>query len=254
MADPVAKAKWVLANKPIGDFPALSLGAIADSEGIQYRRKSYPDKWDGMLVFNEEKRGILVNTRIDNPARHNFTFAHELGHYFLNHQPNFSKGSQRAIKCNVSETSTEYKGREAEANRFAVELLMPEDRFRLMMLGAEIDFALIAGLAIEFMVSKQACSYRLLDFTQKPCIVVFTKHGQVTGFKPSRAARGFWGGHASLPNGTAAHEMLESKKQQSNFSECHSQKWLLRAVPEQKIYECTRGSYGDGSAMTILKW
>lgn len=254
MPDLVAKAKQVLIDKNIDGIPALSLSAIADSEGVRYKHKAYPDKWDGMLVFNGDQRGILVNTRIDNPARHNFTFAHELGHYFLNHQPSFSKDGQLGIKCSVSETSTEYKGREAEANRFAVELLMPEERFRLLMLGAEIDFALIAGLAIEFMVSKQACCYRLMDFTQKPCIVVFTKHGQVTSFKASRAAKGFWGGHASLPSETTAHKMLENKKQQSNFSECNSQEWLVRTVPEQRIYECTRGSYADGSALTILKW
>ncbi len=254
MADPIAKAKQVLSDKKVGDIPALSLGAISDSEGVKYKQKAYPDKWDGMLVFNGAQRGILVNTRIDNPARHKFTFAHELGHYFLDHPPSFSKDGQLGIECNVSETSMEQKGREAEANRFAVELLMPQDRFLLLMLGAEIDFALIAGLAIEFMVSKQACSYRLVELTQKPCIVVFSKHGKITSYKASRAAKGFWGGYASLPNETVAHEMIINKKQQSNFAECDSRKWLLRTVPEQKIYECTRGSYADGSAMTILKW
>lgn len=254
MPDPVAKAKQVLIDKNIDDIPAVSLGAIADSEGVRYKHKAYPDKWDGMLVFNGDQRGILVNTRIDNPARHNFTFAHELGHYFLNHQPSFSKDGQLGIKCNVSETATEHKGREAEANRFAVELLMPEDRFRLLMLGAEIDFALIAGLAIEFMVSKQACSYRLVELTQKPCIVIFSKHEKITSYKASRAAKGFWDGHASLPSETLAHEMIIHKKQQSHFKECDSRKWLLRTKPEQKVYECTRGSYVDGSAMTILKW
>lgn len=254
MPDPIAKAKQVLADKKVGDIPALSLGAIAESEGVKYRKRDYPDTWDGMLVFNGTQRGILVNTRSDNPARHNFTFAHELGHYFMNHPPSFSKNGQMGIKCNVSETSMEQKGREAEANRFAVEILMPQDRFKLLMLGAEIDFALIAGLAIEFMVSKQACSYRLVELTQKPCIVIFSKHGKITSYKASRAAKGFWGGHASLPGETVAWEMITNKKQQSHFEECNARKWLLRTIPEQKIYECTRGSYADGIAMTILKW
>jgi Zn-dependent peptidase ImmA (M78 family) len=207
-----------------------------------------------MMLFSDEQRGILVNTRIDNPARHNFTFAHELGHHFLDHPPNFSQDGQRSIRCTISETSTEQKGREAEANRFAAELLMPEETFGFLMTGAEIDFALISGLAIEFMVSKQACSYRVMDITQKPCIVIFTKDGVITHYKSSRAAKGFIAGLQNIPEDTAAHQAILRKSQQSNFVECDAAKWLWRSIPLQKLYECTRGSYKDGVAMTILKW
>jgi len=253
MLDPIAKAKWVLANKNIGDIPAMSLETIADSEGIRFRHDTFTDKWDGMLVFNCDRRFIIVNTRIDNKARHNFTFAHELGHYFLEHPPNYSKDGQGRIECEISETNTKQSDHESEANRFAVELLMPEERFSLLMLGAEIDFALVSGLSTEFMVSKQACSYRIMDFTQKSCVVIFSKHGMVTSDKVSKSARGLFSGLRSIPDDTAAHKAITQKVQQNKFEKCDAGKWLSSAVAGQKIYECTRGSYKNGVAMTILK-
>lgn len=254
MPDPVAKAKWVLQTKRVEEIPALSLKSIADDEGIRYLLKPYPGKWDGALAFNGDKRSILVNTSIDNPARHNFTFAHELGHYFLEHQPNYVKDGQCSIRCSLNDTDTEQKGREAEANRFAVELLMPSERFNLLMTGAELDFALISGLAIEFMVSKQACSYRVIELTYKPCAVIITQNGIIKGCKASKAAKGFFGRMNSIPTDTAAYHAIANKVQQSDFSECDSDKWLARTIPSKKIYECTRGRYGNGFAMTILKW
>lgn len=247
MPDPVQKAKWVLQNKNIGDIPALELKSIADSENIKYLLNPYRGKWDGALAFDGDKRAILVNTSINNPARHNFTFAHELGHYFLSHRPNYKQDGQLSIRCTISETDTEQKGREREANRFAVELLMPQDRFGLLMAGAEIDFALISGLAIEFMVSKQACSYRIAELTSKPCVIIFSQNRFITSSTSSRAAKGFFGGHAILPNETRASECVEYKRQQNNFSECDSNMWLNRAVPNQTIYECTR-------AVTMTVW
>lgn len=82
MIDPAVKAKWVLETKGVGEIPALSLSAIARSESIVHRSKTYSDDWDGMLVFKGDRRAILVNTRIDSKGRHHFTFAHELGIIF----------------------------------------------------------------------------------------------------------------------------------------------------------------------------
>lgn len=254
MIDPVAKAKWVLAAKSVGEIPALSLAAIADSEGIAHRSKTYPDEWDGMLIFKGDKRAILVNTRIDSKGRHHFTFAHELGHYFLEHQPNYSNDRQLGIRCTLSDTNYEQKGREAEANRFAVELLMPEDSFQLDMAGAPIDFDLFRGLSDKYMVSKHASSNRVLDLTLAPCIVIVTHGNRVAGCKASRAARSFLRQLKTIPDATAALDAITRKKGQEDFYECAADKWLARSVPGQKIYECTRGSFGNGVAMTILKW
>jgi len=218
MLDPVAKAKWVIATKCVGDIPALSLSGIADDEGIVHRSKKYPDDWDGMLVFKGDRRAILINTRIDSKGRHHFTFAHELGHYFLDHQPNYSNDGQLGIRCTL------------------------------------IDFDLFRVLSDKYMVSKHASSNRVLDLTLTSCIVIITHGNQIVGSKVSRAARGFLRQLKTIPETTAAFTAITDKKGQEDFCECAADKWLARSVPGQKIYECTRGSFDNGVAMTILKW
>ena len=192
MANPVAKAKWVLETNAITGIPAESLITLAENEGIKAKYNNYPeDDWDGAFLWKGPKKIILINTRIGNTGRHNFTFAHELGHHFMEHPPSSIKNELTGFHCILSDSEKERKPYETEADLFAAELLMPEDRFRFDMIGAEIDFALISGLSNYYMVSKQACSNRILTLTQAPCIIVRTKGTSISGYSESRAARGF---------------------------------------------------------------
>jgi Zn-dependent peptidase ImmA (M78 family) len=255
MNDPEAKAKWVLETKGISGIPAESLITIADSEGIRHKYNDYPeDLWDGMLLYKGEKKAILINTHIGNAGKHHFTFAHELGHYFLKHPPNYAKNEQSGFRCTSEDMEKEQRPREAEANRFAAELLMPREQFQLDMVGAPLDFGLINGLSNRYMVSKHVCSNRILQLTCFPCIVVRTKSNQITGWSSSRAAKGFLRKLDILPEGTAAQKVIVNKWGQEDFVGCDAGKWLVRAVPGSKIYECTHIHVKSGTAMTILKW
>lgn len=255
MNSPEAKAKWVLETKGISGIPAESLKTISDSEGIRHRYNDYTeDVWEGMLLFKGEKKAILVNTHRGNAGKHHFTFAHELGHYFLNHPPSYAKSGQLGFRCTSEDIEKEKRPRENEANRFAAELLMPQDQFRLDMVGAPLDFGLINSLSNRYMVSKHACSNRILQLTHSPCIVVRTKDNQITGWSTSRAAKGLLRQLNALPEDTAAQKATTKKWGQDDFVECDAEKWLTRTVPGSKIYECTHIHVESGIAMTILKW
>ena len=255
MSDPKAKAKWVLAAKDVSGIPAQSLDFIADSEGVKHRHKAYPnDAWDGMLLFKGEKRVVLVNTFLGNAGRHNFTFAHELGHYFLEHPPGYTKDGQQGFRCTSEDMEKAQRPREIEANRFAVELLMPREQFQLDIVGAPLDFALINGLANRYMVSKRACSNRILQLTRWPCIVICSKDAQVTACTASGASKGFLRGISAIPENTAAYMAVTQKWGHDDFISCPSEDWLTRTVPGSEIYECTHVHAESGTAMTILKW
>ncbi len=255
MNNPETKAKWVLETKGISGVPAESLKAIADSERIKHRYNDYPeDAWDGMLLYKGDRKAILVNIRRGNTGKHHFTFAHELGHYFLNHPPSYMKNGQSGFRCTSEDIEKEQKPREAEANRFAAELLMPQDQFQLNMVGAPLDFGLINGLSNRYMVSKHACSNRILQLTHSPCIIIRTKGNQITSWSVSRAAKGLLRKLDALPKDTAAHKAIVNKWGHYDFVECAAGKWLIRDVPGIKIYECTHVHAGSGTAMTILKW
>jgi Zn-dependent peptidase ImmA (M78 family) len=256
MNEPITKAKWVLETKGVIDIPALSLGTIADSENIKYQYGDFSDDpWlDGLLLYKGEKRIILVNTHRGNLGKHHFTFAHELGHYFMNHPPSFSQNGQSGFRCTSDDIQKEQKPREIEANRFAAELLMPESRFRLDMAGAPIDFGLIDSLSKQYMVSKHACSNRILGLTQAPCIIIRTSGLEVISFAASRAARGFLRHLSIIPENTAAQTAIIQKRWHDDFTSCPVEKWLARTIPGKDIYECTHIHSESGMAMTILKW
>ena len=254
--NPIAKAKWVLETRGVSGIPALALGDIAEQENIKYRYGDFPDDpWlDGMLLYKGRKRAIIVNTHIGNPGKHHFTFAHELGHYFLEHPPNYHNDGQSGFSCTREDIEKALKPREIEANRFAVELLMPEDRFRLDMSGAPIDFELIESLSKQYMVSKHACSNRILNLTQAPCIIIRTKGQNITGYVESRAAKGFLKRMNTAPRDTAAYNIIIEQRWQNEFAACKAEKWLARIVFVNEIFECTHIHRESGTAMTILKW
>lgn len=255
MNGPEAKAKWVLEANGISGIPAESLKEIADSEGIRYRYNDYPeDAWDGMLLYKGDRKAILVNIHMGNIGKHHFTFAHELGHYFLNHPPSYAKNGQLGFRCTSEDMEKEQKPREAEANRFAVELLMPRDQFQLDMVGAPLDFGLISSLSNKYLVSKHACSNRILQMTYSPCIIIRMNGKQITGWNASRAARGFLRKMDTVPLDTAAHKAVINRWGHDDFLECDAGKWLMRSIPASKIYECTHIHVDSGAAMTILKW
>jgi Zn-dependent peptidase ImmA (M78 family) len=256
MNDPIAKARWVTKTYNITGIPALALQAIADQEKIKCIFSSFPnDSWlSGMLLYKGEKRKIIINTLIQNVGRHNFTFAHELGHYFMNHTPSFYINDQKGFRCTFTDIEKGQKPREVEANRFAAELLMPKNRFQLDMTGAPIDFYLINSLANLYMVSKYACSNRILNLLTTPCIVVLIKGQSITGFSESCAARKFLKKMNKVPDDTAAFSVIVNRHSQENFESCDATKWLLRTIPGNIIYECTHVDRNGSTAMTILKW
>ena len=117
----------------------------------------------------EEKRdgiGWAYVRAADIIPRRRFTTAHELGHFVLNRE---TMGSFRA---DTDETLKEADGdvtdqMEREANRFAVELLLPTDLCRaraeelLKKHGCCPRGVLVYRLASELLVSLEAMRYRL---------------------------------------------------------------------------------------------
>lgn len=256
MNDPAVKAKWVSETRSIVGIPAESLGEIAKQENIKYVMDDFPDDpWlEGMLLFKGTKRAIVVNTHIGQTGRHNFTFAHELGHHFLEHPPTFYRNGESGIRCSSADVDNSQKPREVQANRFAAELLMPEVQFRLDMSGADIDFGLINNLANHYMVSKHACSNRILSLTSIPCIVIRSNGQNVIGYCESKAARGFLRTLRCLPDDTAAQRSVAKSRSPISFSNCESEKWLVRNIPGATVQECTHVHVDSGSAMTIIRW
>jgi len=141
---------------------------------------------------------------------------------------------------------------EVEANRFAAELLMPSEYFRLDMSGASLDFTLISSLANKYMVSKHAASNRLLDFIREPYIV-FTSTGTIIDTqKASKSAKSMYHPLKYIPKDTIADKVINGRGMQKHFIECDSEKWNIGFRVGMKLYSWTRGA--NNHYMTILRW
>ncbi len=253
---PTVEANRILSVNGITSCPAEHLQDIAAAEHIKVLFRSINDEpsFGGQLVYKGKKTGILVNTCIPNSGKHNFTFAHELGHYFLRHPPSYTMDGQSGFRCTAADMDTSRNPQETEANRFAVELLMPVDMFRPLMAGAPLDYTLINSLARQFRVSKHASGNRVLEFTRDVCIIIRTSGFNITEQRTSQAAKRHLLPLFQIPQGTAAYEAISKKKNQIDFTECDPVKWLAKTNPALRLYECTRGDWEHGVATTILKW
>jgi Zn-dependent peptidase ImmA (M78 family) len=163
--------------------PSLHFGQIFNYYSIICREKEFSDpNYMGSLHRSKDLNVILVNTCSKNKGRINFTKAHELGQFCLNH-----KGV--AFQCTKTDMSNfTNKPQEIEANQFALEFLLPEKMRKLISLTAPFDFDTIHSLSNEFLVSQIVAIFRVLDFNNGNYAFVNSKDGKITHSKLCAAA------------------------------------------------------------------
>ena len=169
----------VIERKGLG-AEGLSLSQIAAREGISFRRAD--DAELVRLASGGSPAGAsipagaihrlpsgsyeIVIRRDDNYCRQRFTFAHELGHYFLHREKLEGSGivdfyapdgSSPGRSVVMRRHRTSDAPEELEANEFAAELLMPEAKVRSLW---EYTHHL-SVLADMFSVSRSAMAMRL---------------------------------------------------------------------------------------------
>lgn len=152
-------------------LPGLTTGSVA-AYLVQFGYVSGPDNVEGLwggtdalagLLFRAGNVAIAFVNASDILARRRFTAAHELGHAVLHRE---SMGAT-LLDATIEEADGVLGPMEAEANRFAAELLMPE-----VVLRARADELRAAHgccprvvlgyrLASELLVSREAIGYRL---------------------------------------------------------------------------------------------
>lgn len=103
---------------------------IMTAEGIKFRKlNSINNNFVGALTkYMNGQPYILVNNSIANVGRAHFTIAHELGHYFLEHQ--LKQNSFYCLSDEIVEEGIWKNPIEQEANYFASCLLMPEQKIK----------------------------------------------------------------------------------------------------------------------------
>jgi Zn-dependent peptidase ImmA (M78 family) len=164
---------------------AVPIVAIASALDIVEIRTETLRSLEGALQMTpgRDVGSVLLNAA-SSRQRRRFTLAHELGH-FLNalHEPvpgNQFRCSRWDMIAEIDsrELGDRHNRQEAEANRFAAELLMPADRLQpYLVKPASLDTGLAIADALD--VSKAAALRRYVQLHDRPQAVLFARNGRL---------------------------------------------------------------------------
>lgn len=156
-------------------LPELSRQVVYDhlaSQGMTIPDIGAEDQALAGFLFLTPSVGLVFVNASDPVPRRRFTAAHELGHYVLHRGKMSGKyvaDTKENIKENIELSDQQSDKHEQEANRFATELLMPEEvivgRVKAFhkAFGVSPRAALAYRLAADMLVSREAMMYRLND-------------------------------------------------------------------------------------------
>jgi Zn-dependent peptidase ImmA (M78 family) len=184
MAPPAVASLPVAREKEIEELAALlvaesgtkdrvDLESIAAEEGITFSFGHYGESFDGLLECRNSAFHIYINVDTNKgsrSARARFSFAHELGHYFLDwHRTALDRG----VPSHGSKSDFESGGlaAEREADMFAAHLLLPAVQVKRVA-RHRIDAAEIVRLAEFFCTSLSATAIRCAHLDLAPLIVM----------------------------------------------------------------------------------
>ncbi|MGQ7886810.1 ImmA/IrrE family metallo-endopeptidase [Paenibacillus sp. WC2504] len=251
---PTKCAQQVLQKFNVTTTPALSLEQIFGHYKIIYDEIEYNDpNFMGSLIRAEGKAIILVNTDIKNTGRINFTKAHELGHFCLNH-----KGQR--FECSRTDMLDNSRNSiEVEANQFAKEFLLPEHMVRPICLSAPFDFETIRGISSQFLVSKLTAAFRILDFHLGNYAFTYSQNGIITHSKVSNSLAGkiFPKSYGEMIHTKSfAYSVLNSDSKMNIYETIDSTFWVRNNLTSKTIAlkELSRANKISKTVMTLLKF
>lgn len=136
----------------------LNIERLVADNNIRIERKELPSEISGKLYMQDDCWIIEVNKN-HSTNRQRYTIAHEFAHYCL-HKTNKQVFEDTAFfRKEDNNTSIEY-----EANKFAAELLMPEEKIKEAI---DSDLLELKQLADQFNVSLIAMKNRLINLGYK---------------------------------------------------------------------------------------
>lgn len=159
---------------------------IADKVGISYSYGDYGSAFDGLIEQENGDFHIFINDKyynIDHP-RARFTFAHELGHYFIDeHRQSLLSGRTPSHPSFIDFSSKNPV--ELEADHFASSLLLPECRLMQDCQKRSFNFKLIEDLSAKYQTSITATVLKLMTIDKHPIMLVYIIKGKIKWFRYS---------------------------------------------------------------------
>jgi len=171
MANRYRSAQTLFEELGISEPEDIQLEAIAQYCRASVRYKAL-EGCEARITGYGDRAIISVNSS-SRRQRQRFSIGHELGHWMCD------QGSI-SFSCAEKIFATEWDNSNPErrANRYAVDLLLPDPMFRPLAKGRDITFATVRDLADRFQTSLIATAIRLVETGWLPCMIVCNERGR----------------------------------------------------------------------------
>lgn len=152
-------ARKVIKDHKLSEVPT-DLTKVFQKLGLKYIVLNDPEGIDGAIIEIENKPTIAYLNKAKPIPRQRFTLAHELGHIFLKHSKRDFYNAEESREFGDEEIDQSKPPQEKEADAFASELLVPNDKLK----QHEADMNNIDKLSSIFQVSKQATTIAVMNY------------------------------------------------------------------------------------------
>ena len=203
---------------------------IAEKNNITYSYGYYDDSFDGLIEFRNNKFHIYINVdRLGHAytERARFTFAHELGHFFIDSHRNSLKLGQSPSHCSFTGFVNNNKA-ERQADYFASCLLLPEYKIHKDCHKRKFNFSLIQELAKKYQTSISATALRFSAIGNHPIMVVYSKKNEIVWYWSSDDFP-YWklrNGKYKVPEDTVVGEYFNLSRKPKNTQTVFAMDWF----------------------------
>lgn len=152
-------AKKVIKDYKLTEIPT-DLTKVFKNLRLKYIELNDPEGIDGAIIEIEHKPAIAYLNKAKPIPRQRFTLAHELGHIFLKHSKRDFYNAEESREFGDEEIDHSKPPQEKEADAFASELLVSNDKLK----QHEADMNNIDRLSSIFQVSKEAMTIAVMNY------------------------------------------------------------------------------------------
>ncbi len=246
----------------VPDLPLpVPLEALCERFDIVSIGDLHTEGFEAALITDElRSAGHILVARDRSPQRRRFSIGHELGHFLI---PTHKVPAGGRLFCTADDLrilgdkeQDRHRRMEAEANRFAAELLIPSPTLKSQLRAIrEPQVGDVIRLASLFDVSREAMARAMIEHDRRALAVIIVANGLVARMYRNEklfpwidARRG-----SGLPTGSAWHDQAWQPGEVSQVEECAPEVWLS-ASSARRVEVLTEQVLGQvkGHAMILL--
>jgi len=219
---------------------------------VEYSEESFQSSdICGFSIGHDNRIKVVVNSKINNSGRMNFTGAHEIGHVILHIQKEIAS-EFTCTNEDVYGKNTANKSYEKEANEFASSLLMPKFLIGKSIARNDLTWELVHKLSVECGSSLEATARRVVNLSNEKCALVIHKKGSM--WAPIRSP--LFDGYIDsipFPKHLKSYPDVQISDYPNYLEECDSADWFRnpRNIPDTIQYLSIHNAEYD-RRMTLL--